>query len=572
MAGVLSSEHTATAAASADDVRRGAVSSRELARGLVRLKWTLWKRSYRKNVGKIVGTSIGVLYALGGLVGLFFAMLTATVWSGEGEAFPLIVRGLGTVAVLAWLLIPLVAFGMDDTLDARAFAPYPRSARELQPGMFAAAAISLPSLLTMVAVAIATVFEVIWLLVFGSGILPVVLALLVLLPANAVGVGLCLLLPRAAFAHSASRASSRTGRELGGVIGMILFLVVVYGFSLGMQKITDIDAQALLGWVRTAIAVLTWTPVGAPFSIPMDVAEGHLLTALLRALITAATVVVVWLWWRRSLDTSLTSALVGDASSGSTKVTALVPRFVPSNAVGAVMGRSLRYWRRDTRYLAAIGIYPVVIVFFLAMGLMLPESRPMMLAMVIVMCGFMGITVCNEIGFDGPSGWVNITASLPARANLLGRVAAMALLMVPVTVLFTIVVPIVYGVPELIPLTVMCALGVQVTGWGASVVIGTLMPYPTAPPGTNPMKDKSASSSNAMLNMGLTMAVLAVPQLPAAGLAVWGVLSGSLLIQLIAGIVSLLVGAVVFLVGLRIGTVRLEAHYPDLFQKVRAYL
>ena len=138
MAGVLSSEHVATA--SATDVRHGAISQKSLVRLLLTLKWTLWKRSYRKNVGKLIGTLIGVLYGLGGMVGLVFAFLGATLWSGEGDLFPMIIRGLGALTVLVWFLLPVLAFGLDDTLDPRRFALYPRSAKELQPGMFAAAA------------------------------------------------------------------------------------------------------------------------------------------------------------------------------------------------------------------------------------------------------------------------------------------------------------------------------------------------------------------------------------------------------------------------------------------------
>src|SRR5690606_30121943 len=144
------------------------------------LKWTLWKRSYRKNVGKLVGTIFGVLYTLGALVGLVFLFLGTTLWAGEGSTFPLIVRGLGALAVLLWFLIPVVAFGLDDTLDARAFALFPRSAKELQPGMFAAAALSLPSLFTLLAVAIATGFELLWLIVFGQGAAWIILGALAL--------------------------------------------------------------------------------------------------------------------------------------------------------------------------------------------------------------------------------------------------------------------------------------------------------------------------------------------------------------------------------------------------------
>jgi ABC-2 type transport system permease protein len=568
--GVLSTEHAATA--SAADVHHGTVSQKSLVRLLLGLKWTLWKRSYRKNIGKIIGSAIGFLYALGGLGMLTFLFLGTTLWAGEGGTFPAIIRGLGALTVLLWFLIPVLAFGLDDTLDPRSFALFPRRARDLQPGLFAAAALSLPSVFTLLAVLVATAFEVLWLVLFGQGVGWIVAAVVVLIPANLAGMALCLLLPRAWFAHSASRASSRSGREFGGMIAMLVFFGAIYGGSLMLQRIEDLDLELVQRWLPRVADIAAWTPFGALFSVPMDVAEGRVLPALVRLLIGVASIVLTWLWWRRSIDASLTSALTGDASSGSAKVTALVPRFVPAGPFGAVMGKSLRYWRRDTRYLAAIGLYPLMLVFFAAMGLVLPETRPMMLGLLIVMCGITGITLANEIGFDGPSGWVNITAGLPARANQLGRVAAMAVLMVPVIVVVAVAGPILFGMGSLVPLTLLGALGMTVTGWGASLVVGVVLPYPSSPPGTNPMKDKSASSANAMLAMGLAMAMVAVPQIPAIGVAIWGLAVGSATIQLVAGLVSLVTGVVAFLVGLRIGTVRLESRYPDLFQKVRAFL
>ena len=570
MVGVLSTEQAATA--SATGVHHGEISQKDLIRLQLKLKWTLWKRSYRKNVGKIIGTSFGTLYALGGVVGLVFLFLGTTLWAGEGSTFPLVVRGLGALTVLLWFLIPVLAFGLDDTLDPRAFALFPRTAKQLQPGLFGAAALSLPSVFTLLAVLTATGFELLWLILFGQGAAWIVLGALALIPANLAGFALCLLLPRAWFAHSASRTSSRSGREVGGILGFLLMFVAIYGFSLSMQRIDEMDFEQLGRWIPTVVETVAWTPLGALFAVPMDLAEGRVLTALLRALIGAATIVVVWLWWRRSIDLSLTSALSGDASSGDTKVSPLVPRFVPNTAFGAVMGKSLRYWRRDTRYLAALGLYPVMIIFFVAMGFTLPESRPGMLAMTILMCGMSGMSLSNEIGFDGPAGWVNIVTGLPARANLLGRIAAMAVLMVPGVLVVTIVIPLLYGMPELLPMTMMGALGTMICGWGFSTVVGTLLPYPSSPPGTNPMKDKSASSSNAMIAMTVAMLGVFVPLLPAIGVGIWGAVVGSVALTILAGVLALVAGVVVFLVGLRISVVRLEARYPDMFQKVRDHV
>jgi ABC-2 type transport system permease protein len=568
--GVLSSEHARTAAA--QDVHHGAIDRRALVRLQLRLKWTLWKRSYRKNVGKIIGTSIGALYALGGLFMMVMLFLGTTLWAGEGELVPQIIRGLGAATVLLWFLVPVLAFGVDDTLDPRAFALFPRTAKELQPGLFAAAALSLPSILTLLAIGIATAFELLWLIVFGQGAGWIVLGALALIPANLAGLALCILLPRAWFAHSAARASSRKGRELGGILGFLAMFVAIYALSLSMQRIEDLDMAMVREQLPLATEVLAWTPLGALFSVPMDLAEGRVLTALLRALIGATTIVLVWRWWRRSIDRSLTSALTGDASSGQAKVSPLVPRFVPAGPFGAVMGKALRYWRRDTRYLAALGIYPVIIVFFVAMGFMVPEARPMMLGMAVFMCAMTGLSLSNEIGFDGPAGWVNIVAGAPARANLLGRIAAMGVLMVPAVVVITVALPLLYGLPQLIPMTVLGSLGAMISGWGSSMVVGVLLPYPSSPPGTNPMKDKSASSSNAMLSMGIAMITVFVPMLPPLGLGIWGAIAGNLALITGAGVLALAIGVVVLLVSLRIATVRLDARYPDIFQKVRDHL
>ena len=65
------------------------------------------------------------------------------------------------------------------------------------------------------AVAVATVFEAIWLLLLGPGPLWTVLALIALVPANLAGVVLCLLLPRAVFVAGARFAPAlREANEL----------------------------------------------------------------------------------------------------------------------------------------------------------------------------------------------------------------------------------------------------------------------------------------------------------------------------------------------------------------------
>lgn len=553
----------------------GTIPQRRLIPLLARLKWTLWKRSFRKNIGKLIGTIFGALYGIGGLVMLAVLLGgAALLLDGAGpDAFGLLMRGLGALLVLGWLVIPLFAFGIDDTLDPRRFATLPRSARELQTGLFAAAAISLPSLFTLLALVIASVCEVLWLLTAApSGMATVIAAAVLMLPANLLGLALCLLLPRALLAHGATRQSSRRGRELGGVLSLVVMLGAIYGFSLAMQGIEDLDAAMVLGYLRTAVGVLAWTPLGAAFAAPIDIAEGHVLVGLARLVITLAAIALVWLWWRRSVRLALRSALIGDATSGNAKVTALVPRFAPQNALGAAMGRSLRYWRRDARYLASLGVMPVMLLFFTAMGVLSPSQAPMAVGGVVFISGLSSIALSNEIGFDGPAGWVNLTAGIRARDNLLGRVAALAVFTVPFAMLCAIVVPLLVGMGDLIPLVMLGSLGAMMGAWGVSCLVAVTLAYPAAEPGTNPMKDRSASSANAMIASFAAMFGVWVPQLLAIGLAVWGLIVGSALIQLIAGLVSVVCGALAFWLCLQGAARILDRRYVDLFQKVRAFV
>ncbi len=112
----------------------------------------------------------------------------------------------------------------------------------------------------------------------------------------------------------------------------------------------------------------------------------------------------------------------------------------------------------------------------------------------------------------------------------------------------------------------------MISGWGTSMVVGVLLPYPSSAPGTNPMKDKSASSSNAMLSMAISMVTVFVPMLPPLGLGIWGAIAGNLALITGAGVLAIVIGVAVLLIGLRIATVRLDARYPDIFQKVRDHV
>ena len=113
---------------------------------LVRLKLTLLKNSLKRSVWRTVGLIIAMVYALGvvimvlaALVGLRYTSLTLTA--------DVTVVGYAALT-LGWLLMSMLVFGVDETIDPAKFALLPVRARELLPGLLVAGLISAPGIAT----------------------------------------------------------------------------------------------------------------------------------------------------------------------------------------------------------------------------------------------------------------------------------------------------------------------------------------------------------------------------------------------------------------------------------------
>ena len=103
---------------------------------LVRLKLTLLRNSLRRSVWRTVGLIIGIVYGLGVvaavLVGLFALRFTSTDLTADVTVVVFSALSVG------WLLMSLLVFGVDETVDPSKFALLPVRARELLPGLLAA--------------------------------------------------------------------------------------------------------------------------------------------------------------------------------------------------------------------------------------------------------------------------------------------------------------------------------------------------------------------------------------------------------------------------------------------------
>ena len=107
-----------------------------MARLLVQLKLRLLanalRSSSRARASFMISTTFAVLAALG-----MFALLASL--HGQSNAVSL-TSAMFTVLAFGWLILPLLAFGLDSTLDPATMALYPLRTRPLATGLLAASA------------------------------------------------------------------------------------------------------------------------------------------------------------------------------------------------------------------------------------------------------------------------------------------------------------------------------------------------------------------------------------------------------------------------------------------------
>ncbi|MER7166479.1 ABC transporter permease [Micromonospora sp. NPDC000207] len=494
------------------------------ARHFVRLKLRVTANNFKGQSWRIVLYVVGAFFALWFALGGFLA-LAAPGLLGEHQA-AIIVTGIGGgLLTMGWLLLPLVFFGVDETLDPARFALLPLSRRTLLLGLCAAALVSLPTVAALLAL---------------CGLVVTAAALGGWAAAVAAGVGvlagvlLCVAGSRALTSAFAAMLRSRRVRDLAAV-GLAVLAALLGPLQIGL-----VAAIAAADWDRMAAVarVVGWTPFAAPWTVGIDVAEGRAWAALVKLLITGVTVVGLLLWWSRSLE----SAMVGTATAGpatvknsgpvGSPVTQLFPRslgWLGRTRFGALTARECRYWWRDARRranlitLAVVGVFVPAVVNVGGSGFqfdgaegfdVLTSASPVAVSLSMVIVGALAaVTIANQFGFDGSAYAANVVAGVPGRVELLARIAAFSVYVLPMLGVVSIVLVVVLGEPGWIGLT----LGVLLATYGGGLAVNTFLSVLAAyalPETSNPFAMSSgAGVARSMLTL-VSMVVAAITAVP----------------------------------------------------------
>ena len=432
-----------------------------MARLLVQLKLRMLlnalRASTRAKFSFILSTIFAGLLALGTFLILALLRGQAAAVDETSVVF--------TVFAFGWLILPILVFGLDGTLDPAALSLYPLRTRPLAIGLLAASATGAWPLANVIGLMGVTV----GLARGAAGVIVAVLAVLL-------QVLFCITLARFVITALARLLRSRRGRDLAAFLVLPIF--ALYEFFI--QVVPNAAAQHRLGatsfagidrWIR-------WIPPGLAAHAIQDASSGRLGAALLRlVLLAAVTGVLGWLWIR-----SLSRALVtADTSSQASQVRGAALPFARYGLTGTVTARFLIYQRRDPTSLIYWGIIAVVMVVAAFRVVRTPAYLGGVLFAIGLGGAMTGVFHANSVGITGPgfgSEALALSSRRELRAYFGGQNIALAMVGTPLLAVFSFGLMAVAGHPADGVLALAVAFAALGAALGLSSILSVFAPYP----------------------------------------------------------------------------------------------
>ena len=471
----------------------------------LRLKLRLLGNIFRRSTWQVVGIVVGLVYGLG-VAAFLFTILVGLRFAGDVEIVRDAITVAGAATVAGFIVVPLV-FGVDDTMDPRRFALFGIPNRTMAIGLAVAALVGVPALVLAIVLS-GTI--VTWSRGFGTTVLAVIGA--------ALAFGTCLLLARVATGLASLLLATRRAREVAGVIGLLLLVMV----TPVIVALVSIDwANSGLRALSTIAATLSWTPLGAAFAFPGDAAAGQWGPAFVKLLIAAGTLALLWKGW----ESLVAKMLVTPGRAASAKSYRGLGWFdrMPHTATGAIAARSLTYWGRDARYWMSLIMIPIVPLFVVVpLSLAGVPSLYVALIPVPLMCLLLGWSLHNDTAYDSTAVWSHIASGVRGAADRAGRLVPVIITGVLVIGLGSAVTVFVIDDWRLLPSLLGVSTALLLGGLGVGSIISARFPYPAVKPGDSPFQAPQSSGAMTALVQSFTMFGSLLVALPAVAFAALG--------------------------------------------------
>lgn len=373
---------------------------------LVRLRWALTNAALKTSPWQIVAYVLAYLLAAGTVVGtgvLAFAVghgMAHDVW----PYLPVIMPLAGTAGILFVALLQAMFIGENSTMSMDKFAPYGIPDRTLQLGLLLAGLTGIPAITALVSF-------MLWAMAYrGFGAAAVdsqlVAAPLIVLTAMCVS--------KALLAVADIITDSQAGKNIFYVVVIMLFVALAQMPNILMINEVSVEAASFIPVAR----VFGWLPLGAPFMLPFDAANGQWLFWVLHVLCALALCAVCFLvsqWCLHWQRTHSSDAVRAKAAKG----LGLFSR-MPDSPSGAISARLGSLLRRDARQSM---MYIMPLFFVVIFALENKDIGSWFVWMGVLLGGmFMSLTESNGLAYDGQGFVMEVIASTRAIDDRTGRV------------------------------------------------------------------------------------------------------------------------------------------------------
>lgn len=474
-----------------------------MARHFARLKLTLLVAALRLSWQQLLGFLLSLLVGLPLALGAF-ALL---VWLGGEAAGGSGLRLAFAVLTVLWMVGPPLLFGLDETLDPARLRLLPLTRRQLAGGLLAASAIGVGPLITLVAL----VGAVVGFAPAGPGAVIVVAAVL----AHFL---LCLTAARVVTTALSRWLRSRRGQDViviaGALLGVgmaglgqvpnLLFNVIDdYGaFEAGLARVEAIVGVTPLAWAGSAVVAGS---------------EGRLLVGAAWLLAAGGLVAALVAVWIRLLAGAATATPNHSGGGADRPLFSGLASVLPRNRLGASAAKELRYQWRVPQLRAQWIFMPLIAVALILGGLLVPGDVSRLL--VFGVCGlvaFHGFSAINAFGGDRGAVWALVAAGGVGRADLAGKNAAGALVLLPLAAVVAMALAALSGGWAYVVPAVLGAVAVLACAYGVGNVVSVVAPTPLPESAANAWAGASGAGCAAAFAQALAVLVGGILLVPAA--------------------------------------------------------
>jgi ABC-2 type transport system permease protein len=510
---------------------------------IVRLRFAMWRTAMSRSTLHLVSSIVGGVAAIG-VLALFGPSLV--LLSQRPLRITALTVPLFALLTLMWTVLSLIATGVDSTLDPARFSVLPLRAGELARGLLAAACTGIPAIM-LSGLALAQV---------GSWLAhpPAVPAALL---GGVLGVLTAILLSRAVTSALARVMTSRVGRVFGAVVVSVVTLIPLVMNTLLTTGSLGTDLGSFDATPSAVVA--SWTPFGWAWALPFDVATGRWASFAVHLALAAAFVAGLYLGWVRLLARTLTAPLT---SSGGQRIGRgrLLPALLGTSPTASIAARRVRAWYRDSR-LVGIALRTAVLPVFFVVQAVFTDTPGLAGVGVVTLAVFAGLTLMNDLAFDGPAWWLHVAVGVRGWEDRLGRAIASTVVFGPVVVL-TYAVSVALGVLSHPVSWAMVVVVSFLASLGLAVGVGAVLPGTAPRTGGNPFAATSGGAAQGCLTAVVSFVGPLLLTLPAVVVAV--LTAGSPVGRWVALVAGTFYGAGLLTLGVLLGGMRIDRHAPEL--------